>query len=163
MIILGIDPGFAIVGYGLIQEQGNTIQSLDYGVIQTDKSTPFPDRLIGIYNSLNQIIKIYHPHVMALEEIFFAKNTKTAINVAQARGVIMLSARINNLPIFEYRPNQVKIAVTGSGSAAKKQIQDIIALLLGLSCPPKPDDAADALAIAICHSNQNRVYGKIQG
>lgn len=153
MIILGIDPGLAIVGYGVIEVLGNRYRILDYGVITTDKDTYFPDRIKIIYDELNFIIDKYAPDDVAMEELFFNKNVKTAIKVGQARGAIILCAKNKGLDIFEYTPLQVKQAVVGYGRAEKRQVQEMVKILLNLKEIPKPDDAADALAVAICHGS----------
>lgn len=159
MIILGIDPGYAIVGFGVIEKIGNAIKVLDYGVITTPKEDRMPKRLKDIYDSLCAIIDKYKPDCMAIEELFFQNNQKTAIAVAQARGVIELAGikKIGNL--FEYTPLQIKQALTGVGRAEKKQVQYMVKAILGLASVPKPDDAADALAVAITHSQTNQIIG----
>lgn len=153
MIILGIDPGLAIVGYGLIEVLGNRHSVLDYGVITTDKDTYFPDRIKIIYDELGFIIDKYKPEDVAMEELFFNKNAKTAIKIGQARGAIILAAKNKGLNIFEYTPLQIKQAVVGYGRAEKRQVQEMVKILLNLKEIPKPDDAADALAVAICHGS----------
>lgn len=153
MIILGIDPGFAIVGYGVLEYQNNKFRVLDYGAITTDAKTPMYDRFLSIYDDLNQVIEKYHPDFMAIEELFFNTNRTTAINVAQARGILLLSALKHGVKVFEYTPLQVKQAVAGYGRAEKQQVQQMVKLLLNLDKVPKPDDTADALAIAICHAH----------
>ena len=147
MIILGIDPGYAILGYGVISTEGIRSKVIDYGVIETVAHTPFPQRLERLYTCMNELIKLYKPDHVAFEELFFARNTKTALQVAAARGVALLSAQQAGLPM------QIKSAVTGNGHADKKQVQQMIKLLLSLNSIPKPDDAADALAAALCHAN----------
>ena len=153
MIILGIDPGYAIVGWGILDYQGNKFRVLDYGAITTDASMEMYARFQSIHNDLNRIIELYRPEAMAIEELFFNSNRTTAINVAQARGVLLLSALNHNVPIFEYTPLQVKQAVAGYGRAEKQQVQQMTKMLLNLESVPKPDDTADALAIAICHAH----------
>lgn len=153
MIILGIDPGYAIVGWGAIEYDGNKFKVLEYGAITTEASMNMFDRLKKIHNDLNEIIKRVNPDFMAIEELFFNSNQKTAINVAQARGVLLLSALNYGTEVFEYTPLQVKQAVAGYGRADKNQVQQMVKLLLGLDKVPKPDDTADALAIAICHGH----------
>ena len=153
MIILGIDPGYAIVGYGILSYDGNKFKALEYGTITTDASMNMTDRLRSIYDDLDTIIERTKPDFMAIEELFFNSNQKTAINVAQARGVLLLAALNHNVEIFEYTPLQVKQAVAGYGRADKNQVQQMVKLLLGLEKVPKPDDTADALAIAICHGH----------
>lgn len=152
MRILGIDPGYAIVGYGVIEFSGSRYYAIDYGVITTTANTPFPQRLQEIYNGMVSIIIRSNPDALSIERLYFQNNQKTAIDVAQARGVILLSAQNNNLPISEYTPLQVKTAVTGYGQAHKQQVMEMTRWLLKLETIPKPDDAADALAIAICHA-----------
>ena len=148
MKILGIDPGTGICGFGIIEGK----KALDYGVITTPPHTPLPDRLEDIYNSLHEIIDTNHPDVMAIEKLFFKQNITTGISVAEARGVCMLVAKQCNLPIFEYSPNQIKKAICGYGQAHKPQIQEMVRVHFNLKEVPKPDDAADALAIAIVHA-----------
>jgi len=153
MVILGIDPGYAIVGYGIIRYENNKMTVLDFGAITTEAGTPFEERLRQIYVDLSFLFNKYSPDVMAIEKLFFNTNQKTAIDVAQARGVIVLSATMFNAEIYEYTPLQVKQSVVGYGRAEKKQVQEMTKKLLGLSKVPKPDDTADALAMAICHAN----------
>lgn len=153
MRIIGIDPGYAIVGYGILDCAASKFRTLDYGVITTSAKTPLEDRLEIIYNRLDLLIKKYKPDVISVEELFFHTNLKTAISVAQARGVILLCAKKNGVEIFEYTPLQVKQAVVGYGRAEKNQVIAMTSALLGLDKPPKPDDAADALAVAICHGH----------
>lgn len=148
MRILGIDPGTGICGFGVIEKN----QAIDYGVITTPPHTPLPDRLEDIYNSLGEIIKLDRPEVMAIEKLFFKQNITTGISVAEARGVCLLVAKQHHLPIFEYAPNQIKNAITGDGHAHKPQMQEMVRMHLGLKTVPKPDDAADALAVAIVHA-----------
>lgn len=153
MIILGIDPGLATVGYGVIEYKGNRYKTIDYGTIRTDSKTIFPERLKIIYDELSNIIDRYNPVDLAVEELFFNKNVKTAIQVGQARGVEILAAIHKGLEVYEYTPLQVKQAVVGYGRAEKSQVQEMVKILLNLKKIPKPDDAADALAVAICHSS----------
>ncbi len=153
MRILGIDPGIAIVGYGVIEHIGNRFKVIDYGSIQTKAGTPLTERLQTIYTELKQIIYDTRPDCIAIEELFFNNNAKTAITVAQARGVLILGGVTEGLSISEYTPLQVKQAVTGYGRADKNQVQQMTKALLGLDKVPKPDDTADALAIAICHAH----------
>ena len=153
MIILGIDPGYAIVGWGVLEYQNNKFKVLGYGAITTDADMDLFRRFQAIHQELNQIIETYHPDAMAIEELFFNSNRTTAINVAQARGVLILSALNHEVPVFEYTPLQVKQAVAGYGRAEKQQVQQMTKILLNLSSVPKPDDTADALAIAICHGH----------
>ena len=156
LIILGIDPGYAIVGYGVIEYKNNHFKVLDFGAITTQAHTDFNDRLYHIYSGLTNLVEIYKPDAMAIEELFFNNNAKTALTVGQARGVIILAAVQKKVPIFEYTPLQVKQALTGYGRASKGQIQQMMKSMLGLNEIPKPDDVADALAIAVCHGNSMR-------
>ncbi|MFZ5364109.1 MAG: crossover junction endodeoxyribonuclease RuvC [Patescibacteria group bacterium] len=153
MIILGIDPGFARTGFGIIEEKNKNLCVLDYGCLSTPAGLPFEKRLKEIRDGMGLLIKKYRPDVCAVEKIFFCKNTKTAIDVGQARGVVILTAAEKNLEIREFTPLQVKQFITGYGKAEKGQIQKMIKILLGLKEIPKPDDAADALALAIAGSN----------
>ncbi len=153
MIILGIDPGYAIVGWGVIEYSGSKFRTLGYGSIQTPAGLPIVDRLEMIYKGMEEIFKKYKPDQMAVEELFFNTNTTTAITVAEARGIILLSARHAGVEIGEYTPLQVKQAVVGYGRAEKKQVITMVTSLLGLKEPPKPDDTADALAVAVCHAH----------
>ena len=161
MLCLGIDPGTAIVGYGLVRElDDGSLQSVAYGVIKTPARTPMVERLQTIHNQLNEIIEQYRPDRAGVEELFFARNVTTAITVAQGRGVILLTLAQAGLPIAEYKPNAVKLAISGYGGAKKPQIQEMIRLLLGLDKIPRPDDAADALAVAITDLHSRR-YGSL--
>lgn len=153
MIILGIDPGYAIVGYGVIEYKNNHFSVVDYGAILTDAGTPFNIRLEKIYDGLCNIIEIHKPEAMAIEKLFYNNNAKTVIDVSQARGVIMLAAQKNGVSAFEYTPLQVKQSVVGYGRAEKKQVQEMTRRILALEKIPKPDDTADALAMAICHAH----------
>ena len=151
MVILGIDPGYAIVGWGLVEYKNNSFSPLRYGAITTDAEMDFNERLEVIFDDLNEIIEALKPEAMAIEKLYFATNQKTAIMVAEARGVILLSAKRKGLPIYEYTPLQVKTAVTGYGKAKKPQVMEMTRRLLKLPTVPKPDDTADALAIALTH------------
>lgn len=153
MRILGIDPGIAIVGYGVIDEQRGDIKPVQYGSIQTPKELTTSARLHQIYLSMQEIIKSYQPEVIAVEKLFFNTNATTAFTVGQARGVILLAAEEAGIPLFEYTPLQVKQAVVGYGRAEKKQMQAMVRMLLNLKEVPKPDDVADALGIAITHAH----------
>jgi crossover junction endodeoxyribonuclease RuvC len=150
-IALGIDPGTAIVGYAVVMAQGSLLSLVACDVICTPAKMPLPERLVHIYKELTTIIATYEPQEAAMEELFFAKNARTAMTVGQARGVAMLALATNSLSIAEYTPKQVKQAVTGYGGANKNQVGEMVRILLKLSTIPKPDDAADAAAIAICH------------
>ena len=157
MLALGIDPGTAIVGYGLVRElRDGSLQAVDYGVITTPAGMPMPERLRIIFDELTALIDKHKPDRAAVEEMFFGKNITTAITVAQGRGVILLTLNQAKLPINEYKPNSIKQAISGYGGAKKPQMQEMVRIMLGLESIPRPDDAADALAIAITdiHSAQ---------
>ncbi|MCL2159711.1 MAG: crossover junction endodeoxyribonuclease RuvC [Oscillospiraceae bacterium] len=153
MIILGIDPGLATVGYGVLKYEKNRFTALDYGVILTPPHTPVHERLETIYDELQKLIELYRPDELSIEELFFNTNQKTVIAVCEARGVILLCAQRNRLNISEYTPLQVKQAVVGYGRAEKIQVQSMVKNILNLDKIPKPDDAADAVALAICHAH----------
>ncbi|MGN0488568.1 MAG: crossover junction endodeoxyribonuclease RuvC [Ruminococcus sp.] len=152
MVVLGIDPGYAIVGWGLIEYKNNSYRPLRFGAITTDADTDFNQRLKIIYEDVCEVIRLFKPEALAIEKLYFQSNQKTAIMVAEARGVTLLAAQQANIPIFEYTPLQVKTAVTGYGKAKKPQVMEMTRRLLNLPEVPKPDDTADALAIAICHT-----------
>ena len=153
MIILGIDPGLATIGYGVISSESGKSKSIDHGAVITKAGLLLERRLELIYEHINDIIEKHKPDAMAIEELFFNKNVKTAIDVAHARGVILLSAAKHGLNIYEYTPLQIKQSVVGYGRAEKHQVMYMVKLLLGLNEVPKPDDTADALAVALCHAN----------
>lgn len=155
MRIIGIDPGFAITGYGIIDYIGNKFSVVEVGVISTDACQELSDRLLCISKDLDFLINKYKPDAMAIEELFFNTNVKTAIKVGHGRGVAMLSAAKAGIKVAEYTPLQVKQSVVGYGRAKKEQIQQMVKILLNLEKIPKPDDAADALAVAICHAHSN--------
>lgn len=154
--ILGIDPGYAIVGFGVVDYDGRTFTPVEYGAVLTEAHTPFTKRLNDIHTDIEFIFDKFHPDCMAIEKLFFTTNQKTAIDVAQARGITVLSAAKRGVPVYEYTPLQVKSAVVGYGKAEKQQVMEMTKNLLGLACIPRPDDAADALAIAICHGHTIR-------
>lgn len=151
MLILGVDPGTALTGYGLVRGEGDDLLLEDYGVISTTPDWPLPKRLQHIYRQLRTLIEGQRPTAVAVEEIFFSRNVRTALTVGQARGVALLAAAESDLLVYEYTPLQVKQAVAGYGRAAKEQIQYMVRMLLNLDFVPQPDDAADAIAVAICH------------
>ena len=153
MIILGIDPGFAIVGWGVVDYTASHFKVLGYGAIETPAGMPMEERLSKIHDGIRYLIDKYHPEQMAVEELFFNTNITTGIKVAEARGVIIMTAHKMGVKVFEYTPLQVKQSVVGFGRAEKKQVITMVTMLLGLAKPPKPDDTADALAIAICHAH----------
>ncbi|MBQ4577251.1 MAG: crossover junction endodeoxyribonuclease RuvC [Firmicutes bacterium] len=153
MRIIGIDPGYAILGYGVVEVKGNRFFPVEYGAVTTDKDMEMPDRLKHLYSELMEIIDRTRPDVCSIEELFFNTNTTTAILVGQARGVAILACANSGVPINEYTPVQIKQALTGYGRAEKKQVQMMVKAMLGLDEVPKPDDTADALAAAICHGH----------
>ncbi len=155
MLILGIDPGIAILGYGLVRYEANKFTVVDYGAITTNAGTQMSNRLMRLYEGLIEIIDKYKPDAFAVEELFFNKNIKTALTVGHARGVAVLSGVKSGLPIYEYTPLQVKQAVVGYGRADKSQVQQMVKILLNLREIPKRDDVADALAVAICHGHSS--------
>ena len=154
--ILGIDPGYAIVGFGVLDYDGVNFSPIEYGAVLTEAGVPFPERLRAIHEDIEFIFNKFKPDCMAIERLYFTTNQKTAIDVAQARGITLLSAAISNVPVSEYTPLQVKLSVTGYGKAEKKQVMEMTKSILGLAQIPKPDDAADALAIAVCHGHTVR-------
>lgn len=157
MIILGIDPGTATTGYGIIEKSNGKLKCLEYGCVKTSKNLEFSERLEQIHQEISDIIKKWKPKHVAIEDLYFFKNEKTAFKVGQARGVVMLAAKQNKLPIYEPTPLQVKQAVSGYGKADKIQVQKMVKLILNLCQEPKPDDAADALAIAISAANNMNI------
>ncbi|MDE5861115.1 MAG: crossover junction endodeoxyribonuclease RuvC [Ruminococcus sp.] len=156
MRILGIDPGYAIVGFGILDYDGINFRPVQYGAITTDAGTDFTERLRAISEDMDYIFEKFKPDCMAVEKLYFTTNQKTAIDVAQARGVIILSASKRFVPVAEYTPLQVKVSVTGYGKAEKRQMMEMTRNILGLKRIPKPDDTADALAVAICHGHTIR-------
>lgn len=152
MRILGIDPGYGITGFGVVEARRNEFRLLRYGAITTPAGADFSARLEMIYEDMRELLKVSQPEAVAIEELFFGQNVTTGIGVAQSRGVILLSIRQAGVPVFQYKPMQVKQAVVGYGNATKHQVQDMTRRLLHLEKIPKPDDAADAIAIALCHA-----------
>lgn len=153
---MGIDPGYAIVGFGVLEYDGYKFKPVEFGAITTEAGTDFSARLKMIYDDMIYVVKKFKPDALAIEKLFFNTNQKTGIDVAQARGVIILSAVNNDVPVFEYTPLQVKQSVVGYGKAEKMQVMEMTRRILGLATVPKPDDTADALAIAICHGHASR-------
>jgi crossover junction endodeoxyribonuclease RuvC len=163
MIIIGIDPGTAILGYGIVEYQGNKFRTLAYGTITNKTSVPMPEKLHEIYNKVTGLISEFNPEVLAMEKLFFNNNVTTAMTVSQARGVVTLASCQTGVDFYEYTPLQVKQAVVGYGKAEKKQVQHMVKVILNLEKIPQPDDAADALAVAICHAhsgNINKMIGR---
>lgn len=164
MRILGIDPGYATIGYGIIEYDNFRFKTVAYGAITTSPDKLFPDRLCDIYSDMQTLINNYRPDCLSIEKLYFNTNTTTAIDVAQARGVILLSARKSNVDVYEYTPLQVKQSITGYGRAEKHQVMEMVKTLLQLNSVPKPDDTADALALAICHGHcSGSLYSKFKG
>lgn len=153
MVIFGIDPGYAIVGCGIVRYERNNFSLMGYGAVTTDKDMPFNKRLKKIYDDLTELLEKFKPDAVSIEKLYFNTNQKTAIDVAQARGVIVLAVERSGIPIFEYTPLQVKQSIVGYGRAEKQQVQEMTKMFLHLDKIPKPDDAADALALAICHGH----------
>lgn len=161
-LVLGLDPGSAIMGYGLVRAGGNDLEMVEYGTFRTSPDLTLPQRLLKIYQELTALLQRCQPGQIAVEELFFNKNTTTAIAVGQARGVAMLAAAQKQLELFEYTPLQVKQALVGYGRATKDQIQQMVKITLNLEAIPQPDDAADALAIAICHIRSRVLQERLQ-
>lgn len=161
MRILGIDPGFAITGYSIIDYIGNKFTLINSGAITTKAGESFPDRLVKIYDDLENIIKLYKPDAISVEELFFNNNAKTAINVAQARGVILVVSRKLEIDTFEYTPLQIKQAVVGYGRADKMQVQRMVKSILNVEKLPKLDDTTDSMAAAICHAHSSKFAQKL--
>lgn len=157
MLVLGIDPGTAITGYGLVREDKEGLALVRCGVITTPAGQPLPKRLQAIYCGLMAIIGEHRPDQAAVEELFFSRNVRTALSVGQARGVVLLAAAEAGLPLYEYKPLEVKQTVAGYGGADKRQVQEMVRLLLNLERVPEPDDAADAVAVAVCHIHSARM------
>ncbi|NLO83754.1 MAG: crossover junction endodeoxyribonuclease RuvC [Clostridiales bacterium] len=162
MIVLGIDPGMAILGYGVVEQCGSSLKPIDYGVVTTPPDMMTAQRLTVIFEAVGQLIDRYCPESIAVEELFFNKNAKTALSIGHARGVAILAAALKSVEVYEYTPLQVKQAVVGYGRASKQQVQQMVRMLLGLKEIPKPDDAADALAVSICHLHSIALQKKLQ-
>lgn len=161
MRILGIDPGVAIVGYGVIEYKKNVFKVIDYGKITSPAHTPLSKRLKMVYDGATELVNAFKPDVVAIEELFFNTNVKTAIAVGHARGVLVLAAENAGIPVAEYTPLQIKQAVVGYGRADKNQVQQMVKMFLSLNEIPKPDDTADALAVAICHAHSASLSNKL--
>jgi crossover junction endodeoxyribonuclease RuvC len=157
MLVIGIDPGTATTGYGLVRERNDgSLEAVAYGAILTDPATPFAERLLDLHNQLTAILLLHHPESGAVEKLFFQRNVRTALSVGHGRGVVLLALAQQGVPLAEYSPMEVKQAVVGYGAAEKKQVQQMVKALLELPEIPRPDDVADALAIAICHLHSAR-------
>ena len=155
MIVLGIDPGTAATGYGVVERTGSKLRVIDYGCLETLSTQALPARLLEIHRAVTELIITHKPAHVGVERLFFNRNVQTAFAVGQARGVVLLAAAEHGLPVFEYGPHEVKLAVTGYGRADKMQVQRMVQMVLGMAKLPKPDDAADALAVAICVAHAN--------
>ena len=162
MLVLGVDPGTAITGYGLVREEEGGLTLVDYGVITTPAGQPLPERLQTIYSGLADVAGKHQPQQAAVEELFFSRNVRTALSVGHARGVALLALVDAGLAIYEYKPLEIKQAITGYGGADKQQVQEMVRLLLNLDHVPQPDDAADAVAIAVCHIHSARMTALIE-
>ncbi len=162
MLVLGIDPGTALCGYGLVRADGDEMSLVAYGAVSTPAKMPLAERLLQIHQELRDLIASHHPESAAVEKLFFSKNTRTALAVGHARGVVLLSAAEAGLPVYEYTPNEVKQAIVGYGGADKNQMQQMVRMLLHLDFVPEPDDAADAVAIAICHIQSSHLRELIE-
>jgi crossover junction endodeoxyribonuclease RuvC len=156
VIILGIDPGTAAVGYGIIERTGGALRPIDYGCFETSPELPLPERLLAIHGCVTELLELHSPDLVGVERLFFSRNVQTAFAVGQARGVVLLAAAASGVPVREATPNEVKVAVAGDGRAEKDAVQRMVKLVLGLAELPQPDDAADALALAMCVANRER-------
>jgi crossover junction endodeoxyribonuclease RuvC len=156
VIVLGIDPGTAATGYGVVERTGSRLRAVDYGCLETLSTQELPRRLLEIHQAITELIATHQPAVLGVERLFFNRNVQTAFAVGQARGVVLLAAAEAGLPVFEYGPHEVKMAVTGYGRAGKEQVQRMVQVVLGMTALPRPDDAADALAVAICLAHAQR-------
>jgi crossover junction endodeoxyribonuclease RuvC len=156
VIVLGVDPGTAATGYGIISREGGRLRAIDYGCVETSAALPLPERLLRIHDAIDDLVERHGPDLVGVERIFFSRNAQTAFAVGQARGVVLLAAARRGIEIRDATPNEVKSAIAGYGAADKEQVQRMVALVLGLAEPPTPDDAADALAIAVCVANRER-------
>ncbi|MGD8604153.1 MAG: crossover junction endodeoxyribonuclease RuvC [Anaerolineales bacterium] len=162
MLVIGIDPGTASTGYGLVRQDQGELKVVDYGVIATSADDPMPSRLSQLYSELQKILALHQPDLAAVEQLFFQTNVKTAISVGQARGVALLALAQIGLEVGEYTPNDIKQAVVGYGGADKHQVQEMVRMMLAMEEIPKPDDAADALAVAICHIHTYQYHQRLR-
>jgi crossover junction endodeoxyribonuclease RuvC len=156
LIVLGVDPGTAATGYGIVERTGSRLRLVDYGCLQTLSTQPLPERLLHIHQAMSELIETHRPGLVGVERLFFNRNVQTAFAVGQARGAVLLAAAQAGVPVFEYGPHEVKMAVTGYGRAGKEQVQRMVQVVLGMAVLPRPDDAADALAVAICLAHAER-------
>lgn len=156
MITLGVDPGTALLGYGVVSGDDDP-QLVTFGAVETSKTETMPERLKRLYDAVWELIRVHEPDVLAIEQLFFSRNVTTALAVGQARGVVLLAAAQHGMDVFEYKPSEVKLTIAGHGNADKRQMQEMVRMLLNLQQIPKPDDAADALAVALCHVQLSRL------
>jgi len=161
VIILGIDPGTAALGYGIIDRNGGRLRAIDHGCLETSPDLALPDRLVLIHRLVSDLIELHSPDLVGVERLFFSRNAQTAFAVGQARGVVLLAAGQHGIAVREATPNEVKSAVAGYGAADKEQVKRMVGIVLGMAAPPEPDDAADALAVAICVANRERAGGQL--
>ncbi len=163
MLVIGIDPGTASTGFGLVREDSDgNLSAVEYGVIQTPTGQSMPDRLLSLYQDIQQLLTLHRPETSAVEKLFFQRNVRTAMAVGQGRGVVLLALAEAGIPVVEYAPSEVKQAISGYGSADKKQVQEMVKILLNLKTLPQPDDAADALALAICCLHSRRMQALVE-
>ncbi len=162
MRVLGIDPGTRIMGYGIVEERGDILSAVEFGALTSSEKTPIAERLAGIYRDLASIIEQYHPDEVAVEQPFFAKNARSALAIGRAQSIALLAAAMQKIPVYEYTPTQVKSAVASYGASSKEQVQEMVRLQLCLTETPQPNDAADALAVAICHIQQAHLRHLLQ-
>jgi crossover junction endodeoxyribonuclease RuvC len=161
VIVLGIDPGTAALGYGLVERKGSSLRAIDFGCVTTSPDTPLPERLAVIHAQVAELIETHHPDILGVERLFFSKNAQSAFGVGQARGVVLLAAAQAGIPVREATPNEIKVGVTGYGNADKEQVGRMVTVILELAEVPTPDDTADALACAICIANSERPGDRI--
>jgi crossover junction endodeoxyribonuclease RuvC len=161
VIVLGIDPGTAALGYGVVERTGGSLRAVDYGLVSTTPDMSLPERLLRIHEALTELIETHQPDLVGVERLFFSKNAQTAFGVGQARGVVLLAAAEHGIPVREATPNEIKMGVTGFGNADKDQVGRMVAVILGLEAVPKPDDTADALACAISIANGERAGDRV--
>ena len=163
MIVLGIDPGTAALGYGIVERTGSRLREVDHGCLVTSPDLTLPERLLAIHSLVDELLGLHQPHLLGIERLFFSRNVQTAFAVGQARGVVLLAAAQHGVPVREATPNEVKSAVTGHGGADKDQVARMVAVILGLDAPPTPDDTADALAIAIWAAHREQAWDDPRG
>ena len=163
MRVLGVDPGTRIVGYGIVEQKGNRIVPVHFGAVRADREADYPARLRCIFRGLQDVLREHRPDVIAIEEAFYGRNAAAALRMGEGRGVAIVATTTSDLPLFQYTPTEVKKAVVGNGHAHKSQVQEMVRIILGLKAAPTPEDAADALAVAICHCNRIQAGGSLIG